>query len=558
MQAKRMLQFQPCIPRLPVPELNSTINLYLKFVKPLVSPQLFSITQNKAQKFLEKDAKILHEQLINFANQNRNSSYIAEFWRQSYLSTRAPNPININPGLFHYKKKDQIQSAVNTLLNSAKFIQQIKDLTLPPDFSGNQPCDMIQYLHMFSRTRLPRKDMDIGVSYPLSRFIIILYKNNFFRIELFDEYYQVSPNKLFSSLKKIISTNSEGLPIGSLTGQDRDIWAIDYDLLSSNDINKANLEQINSSLLILAIEDENVDSLKSILHNYGRNRWFDKPICLTISKDGSVGVNFEHSWGDGQTVTRFFSEIVEETEKLDLVYDDNILVNQLNWEIDLNLKQKILTKHIEFGNWCDNLEIEEFGFSNYGKNQIKKWKLSPDAFIQMALQIAHWRVHKRVGSTYESASTKHFLRGRTETIRSVSEDSIKLTSDQIDKQLFIKAVETHVQTSKIANLGLACDRHLFGMQCIANLMNIKQIEFYDDETYKIFSKIILSTSNLSSENVDFFAFGPVSDKGYGIGYSIHNDKLNLSITNFKGQSTNGNQFKNEVEKCFIQLKQTFD
>lgn len=50
-------------------------------------------------------------------------------------------------------------------------------------------------------------------------------------------------------------------------------------------------------------------------------------------------------------------------------------------------------------------------------------KLSPDAYIQMAMQLAYRRLHGKGSPTYETASTRLFLHGRTETIRTYSEDS---------------------------------------------------------------------------------------------------------------------------------------
>lgn len=49
---------------------------------------------------------------------------------------------------------------------------------------------------------------------------------------------------------------------------------------------------------------------------------------------------------------------------------------------------------------------------------------SPDAYIQMALQLTWWRLYKKPTPVYESASTRLFRGGRTETGRSTSEESI--------------------------------------------------------------------------------------------------------------------------------------
>ncbi len=42
-------------------------------------------------------------------------------------------------------------------------------------------------------------------------------------------------------------------------------------------------------------------------------RWFDKSFQLIICKNGLTAVNFEHSWGDGVAVLRFFNETFKYT-----------------------------------------------------------------------------------------------------------------------------------------------------------------------------------------------------------------------------------------------------
>jgi hypothetical protein len=52
-------------------------------------------------------------------------------------------------------------------------------------------------------------------------------------------------------------------------------------------------------------------------------------------------------------------------------------------------------------------------------------KLSPDAFIQMALQLA-WNLDQgKPTAIYETASTRLYLHGRTEVIRSLSTESLQ-------------------------------------------------------------------------------------------------------------------------------------
>lgn len=48
---------------------------------------------------------------------------------------------------------------------------------------------------------------------------------------------------------------------------------------------------------------------------------------------------------------------------------------------------------------------------------MKKCRLSPDAYIQMALQLAYYRDAGRFSLTYEASMTRLFREGRTETVR---------------------------------------------------------------------------------------------------------------------------------------------
>ena len=45
-----------------------------------------------------------------------------------------------------------------------------------------------------------------------------------------------------------------------------------------------------------------------------------------------------------------------------------------------------------------------------GKSFIKKQRISPDGFIQMALQLAFYRMHKETPKTYETATTRYNLK----------------------------------------------------------------------------------------------------------------------------------------------------
>ena len=69
----------------------------------------------------------------------------------------------------------------------------------------------------------------------------------------------------------------------------------------------------------------------------------------------------------------------------------------------------------------DNLDVdtddEVFDFTDFGKAFIKTCNCSPDAFMQMSLQLTYFKLNGTLCPTYESASTRRFQCGRVDSIR---------------------------------------------------------------------------------------------------------------------------------------------
>jgi carnitine O-acetyltransferase len=204
-------------------------------------------------------------------------------------------------------------------------------------------------------------------------------------------------------------------------------------------------------------------------------------------------------------------------------------------------------------------------FKAYGSNKIKSSVMaSPDAFVQMALQLAYFRTYGEPCPTYESASTRQFLHGRTETIRTLSQDSLDFTqafdNEEVKpdekKKLLLNAIATHVKYAIDATNGKGVDRHLLGLRMM--LKKGEKADVFDDPSYIKSMSFKLSSSNVSPGDYLYGGFGPVLADGYGVNYAIGKEQLKFSISSRRrSNDTCSRSFRKVLEGTLEDLMQLF-
>jgi len=246
-----------------------------------------------------------------------------------------------------------------------------------------------------------------------------------------------------------------------------------------------------------------------------------------------------------------------------------IKINKLTWELSEQNLKDIKEAENNINSLIKQTSTEILDFEEYGKNYATSHKLSPDAYIQMAFQLAFYKLKKYPGSTYESANTKRFYHGRTETIRSCTKDSVNFTKIFCDSnaksnekfKAFKKACETHVKVSNDAKNGNGIDRHLYGMHWLAKLNqqkfpNYLIPEIYTDKSYSILKTDLLSTSNSSGTSaINLFGFGPTSTYGFGLGYVVEDNAFRVNITSFQGEQKD---YYYLLKESLLELKSVID
>lgn len=117
----------------------------------------------------------------------------------------------------------------------------------------------------------------------------------------------------------------------------------------------------------------------------------------------------------------------------------------------------------------------------YGKGFMKKSSMSPDAYIQMALQLAYYRDTGKFSLTYEASMTRLFREGRTETVRPCT----------IESAAWVKAMESKSSTVR------------FNSYCVAKKWNRKKI-----------SKLITNDLQVEEKHKLLMAAAAQHQKGY--------------------------------------------
>ncbi|XP_053552092.1 carnitine O-acetyltransferase isoform X2 [Bombina bombina] len=589
----RYLSHQEGLPHLPVPQLNQTLERYLLALKPLISEEEWSHTNtliedfqtsgvgDRLQKGLERRAK-------------KTENWLSDWWLQTaYLEYRMPVVVHSSPGVVLPKqdfvdRQGQLRFAAKLIEGVLDFKTMIDNETLPVEYLGGKPLCMNQYYQILSSCRIPGPKRDSVVNYSQAKkpptHITVVHNFQFFELDVYNsDGTPLTSDQIFIQLEKIwstsLQTNKE--PIGILTSNHRNSWAKAYNNLIKDKTNKESVRTIEKSIFTVCLDapiprvsDDHYKSgvAAQMLHGGGSrwnsgNRWFDKTLQFIVAEDGSCGLVYEHAPAEGPPIVALLDHVVEYTNKPELIRSPMIplpMPKKLRFNITPEIKNDIEKAKQNLNIMVHDLDVKVFVFSVFGKNFPKVEKLSPDAFIQVALQLAYYRMYGRSCATYESASLRMFRLGRTDTIRSASVESLRFVQgmENSEKQnqekvdLLRKAVQAHRLYTDTAINGKAIDRHLLGLKLRAIEDLVSMPELFMDTSYAIAMHFNLSTSQVPAKTDCVMCFGPVVPDGYGVCYNPMEDHINFSVSAFNScAETNAARLAHYLEKALCDMQQ---
>jgi carnitine O-acetyltransferase len=222
---------------------------------------------------------------------------------------------------------------------------------------------------------------------------------------------------------------------------------------------------------------------------------------------------------------------------------------ELVFVVNRDIENAVLAAEKNFEQLIAKHEMTVLAYQAFGKNLIKKFKCSPDGFVQMAIQLAYYKMFGASRPTYESGQTRKFQRGRTETCRSVSDESVAFvkafenphSTNQEKIAAFRAALKSQGQYMAAAVNGHGVDRHLFGLKNSLKAGEEKPVLF-QDPAFAYSSHWYLSTSQLSSEHFDGYGWGQVVNDGFGCAYMIKANALQFNVASVKDLEVHGTKF----------------
>ncbi|KAJ7761889.1 acyltransferase ChoActase/COT/CPT [Mycena maculata] len=554
----------------------------------------YALRAKWADEFASGVGQLCQERLLALDRASPHN-WLANFWaNKAYLEWRSPLLINSNWWLaFHddelipvHAREEmpditpwQVRRGAWLAHRVLSFKDRLDRQELYPETTRTGIWLRESVAKMFNIARIPKPKCDIlskppSVSNPDAQKIYIMVHGWSYAIPVYEP---TSPPRL-SDVQEIetrirsavidaqqrLAAGDEAVPIGALTADERDRWTqnLQY-LLNLSQQNDRTHHAICQSLLGLSLDGPSPtfsltgqDALTSHLHAIRStnanvaNRIFDKACTIIVDPSTRAGMSGEHSPCDALVpsivaewalVEGIDASLFDAPEPVPFASStpEQIGWERLDWVVDEKIKSECTHALERAKAIIDESDDNVFWFQDYGTDWIKgALKQSPDAFIQMVFQLAYYKTRGQFTATYETALTRMFKRGRTETIRSFTKESRAWVlgmldgnlSQQTRRNLLHHALHAHTTLTREAMTGRGIDRHFLGLKLMLRPLSGEEAALFEDDLFQRSQTWKLSTSGLSAGNLfKGTGFGATYDDGYGINYLAAPDMIKFGI-----------------------------
>ncbi|MGH2847978.1 MAG: choline/carnitine O-acyltransferase [Thermoleophilaceae bacterium] len=581
------------LPPVPLPTLEESCEIFVEWCAPLLTADELATTKVAVASLLQPNspAHKLQAALAEYMARDGVNSWLDSFWSDRYLGRRDPIALNANYFfLFTDSDQAQVERAAGLVAAAVSHKLLLDAQRIPPIVQHGGALSMEQFRFLFSTTRIPGRLRDT-VRKPYSRdwpgpsrarHIAVFFRGHIFRMDVIGvDGRPHTVDELAAGLNALkadpMTGDASRAPIGQLTTKPRARWAQSRRaLLDRHPRNTKALDAIETALFCLCLEEaaprDAREACEQLLHGDGGNRWFDKAVSLIVFQNGSAGINVEHSSLDGMTISSFvdmlFARSAEEPLRESRAKPRGVpAFEAIEFEIDAELEADVRAAAASFAAAAADTATMVLSFEDFGQARAKKLGISPDAFTQMAFQLAHKRAKGFVGATYESIATRHFRHGRTEAMRVVTPEVLRFVKavedaeadDAARRAAFRAAAEKHVERTERCQAGYAPEQHLWELRLIkrrsgAALGAPEPLALYESPGWLKMRDDHLSTSSTACLNARYCGFGPTGNRCIGISYMLRPYRFDLHLSTPRPVADEMHLFADELRKAISELE----
>lgn len=599
--------FQRSLPKLPLPQLNDTLNRYLAALQPLCSPNQHEAAAKVVRAFKAQEGPRLQEELRRTDKANLHTSFISSDMFEQRLKERHALPLRSHhTWLVHpdNEKTDMLVRSTYWLWASVHFYKLYLDNQLEPEvhyggegvgssggsggdaaghywrrdwfdrtaallpdlfstpfvhnFSGGNvvPLDMSQFDCLFNSSRMPGVLQDEITPVGFVPNVTVQYRGHQFVITVADADCAPLPvDQIYAQLRDIVDTRvaPARTDVGVFTALPRSEWNAVRTTLLRNATNSKNVEAIEESMLVLNLdEDAEGSGVMDPLCAVGAVakaptlrstcRWWDKSLSVSVNTRGGVSVAAEASWGDAVAVRRYTDDVfaLSHAAHSDLLRRDapsTYPVRQLQWSIPAELHAVAQRARQTVEGDGRRLDVAA------GVLDVPAAlpSASVEATVQLAAQLAWWRLQHRPTSCVQTVDMQRYRRGRTEQICLSTSASADFVLSMLGTDVVAQRTACQAAVQSIATLrsdterghGLQC--HLLALRMTAERLLGRAPDLYSDPAHALLLQSGVRVDMMESPAAYGRGFA-VNPYGYQLSCSRSGSSLLFQVSNMPGPS----------------------
>ena len=426
------------------------------------------------------------------------------------------------------------------------FCYNIRDGNIPQQFLDNEPLCMEQFHQMFSATRLPGLKIDSYKLSPHSNHIVVMNAGNVYKVPVHTGERPVTPQEMYSLLRRVLETGQEGASLGLLTALDRDAWYSAREHLQVSPVNRASLATIEECIFAVGIDNIEMTNLSGgdriktgmfgdFQNNFPEfNRWFGVSLQSFFSRDGWVSSTAEHSLFDGRLLPDGDYASFPVIDK-DIPSDSCLEVELLEWELSPFIMSQLKVARDFLGGVTRGYDLITLSYAGHGRDFIRNNGLYYHGYIQLAVQLAYHKLYHGLCPSYQPVSLRKYRWGRLEhphTVTLESKEFVEAMSNNNNNnkyKLMISALKKHKFITNDVTAGNVYCKHMLALKLVSEQEDLN-VELFQHEAFRVFTQHNLVTSGIDGMSAMMGNHPVHSGIGHFVTFYPHADTITFSIT----------------------------